>query len=75
MKIVELLEMGDKMLKLMSEKDVKRDYYRFVPMYYEYQNMRKNGVKYREAIRMLAEDYNTSKASIERAIRKLSEDC
>ena len=59
----------------MSEKDVNRDYYRFVPMYYEYLHKRECGVKYREAVKMLAEDYGTSRASIERAIRKLSEEC
>lgn len=75
MKVVELLEIGGKMLKLMSENDVNRDYYRFVPMYYEFIQMRRNGMKYREAVRMLADDYKTSKASIERAIKKLSQDC
>lgn len=75
MKIVELLEIGGKMLKLMSENDVKRDYYKFVPMYHEYKNMRSNGVKYREAVRMLAEEYHTSEASIGRAIRKLAKEC
>lgn len=75
MKVVELLEIGGKMLKLMSENDVNRDYYRFVPMYYEFLQMRRNGMKYREAVRMLADDYKTSKASIERAIKKLSQDC
>lgn len=75
MKVVELLEIGGKMLKLMSENDVNRDYYRFVPMYYEFLQMRRNGMKHREAVRMLADDYKTSKASIERAIKKLSQDC
>ncbi len=75
MKVVELLEIGGKMLKLMSENDVNRDYYRFVPMYKEYLNMRDAGIKYREAVRILAEDYGTSKASIERAIKKLSQEC
>lgn len=75
MKVVELLKIGGEMLKLMSEKEVKRDYYRFVPMYYEYLNMRKNGIKYRSVIEILANDYNTSRATIERAIRKLEEDC
>jgi len=75
MKVVELLEIGGKMLKLMSENDVNRDYYRFVPMYHEFNNMRDAGIKYREAVRMLAEDYKTSKTSIERAIKKLSQEC
>lgn len=75
MKVVELLKLGYETLKLMSENDVKRDYWRFVPMYYEFLNMRRNGVKYREAVRMLAESYSSSRATVERVVKKLGEDC
>lgn len=75
MKVVELLRIGGEMLKTMSENDVNRDDWRFVPMYEEFQTMRMNGLKYRECIRMLSEDYNVSRATIERAIRRLSSDC
>ena len=75
MKVVELLKIGKELLKMMSENDVKRDDYKFVKMYQEYLAMRKNGVKYRAAIQMLSEEYHTSKASIERAIRRLGKDC
>jgi hypothetical protein len=72
MKVVELLKIGSEVLKLMSENDVKRDDYKYVKMYQEYLNMRKSGVKYRVVIQMLADEYDTSRASIERAIRRLS---
>ena len=75
MKVVELLKIGKELLKMMSENDVKRDDYKFVKMYQEYLTMRKNGVKYRATIQMLSEEYSTSKASVERAIRRLSKDC
>ena len=75
MKVVELLKIGGELLKVMSENDVKRDDYRFVKMYHEYLNMRKAGIKYRAVIQMLSEEYNTSKASVERAIRRLGRDC
>ena len=75
MKVVELLKIGCELLKLMSENDVKRDDYRFVKMYHEYLNMRRNGIKYRAAIQMLSDEYHTSKASIERAIRRLGKEC
>ena len=75
MKVVELLKIGGELLKLMSENDVKRDDYRFVKMYHEYLNMRKSGVKYRVVIQMLAEEYHTSNASVERAIRRLGKEC
>jgi hypothetical protein len=75
MKVVELLKIGKELLKMMSENDVKRDDYKFLKMYQEYLAMRKNGVKYRAVIQMLSEEYHTSKASIERAIRRLGKDC
>lgn len=58
MKVVELLKLGAEMLKLMSENEVNRDDWRFVPMYEAFQEMRLKGVKYREAVRMLAEEWN-----------------
>lgn len=75
MKVVELLRIGSELLKVMSENDVKRDDYQFVKMYHEYQHKRKMGIKYREVIRMLAEEYHVSKASVERTIRRLGREC
>ena len=75
MKVVELLKVSGEMLKLMSQREVLRDDWRHVPMYEEFQNMRKNGMKYREAVRMLSEDYKISRATVERAIRRLGSEC
>lgn len=75
MKMIELLKIAAEMLKLMSKNEVNRDDWRFVPMYEEFQEMREKGVKYREAVRMLAEDYRVSRATVERAIRRLERDC
>ena len=75
MKVVELLKIGGEMLKLMSRNEVNRDDWRFVPMYEEFQEMRNKGVKYREAVRMLAEDYHVSRATVERAIKRLEGEC
>lgn len=75
MKVIELLKIGGEMLKLMSRNEVNRDDWRFVPMYEEFQQMRNNGVKYREAVRILAEDYHISRATVERAIKRLDADC
>ena len=75
MKVYEMLKLGGEMLKLMSENEVNRDDWRFVPMYEEFRVMRHNGMKYREAVRMLAEDYHISRATVERAIKRLERDC
>ena len=75
MKVVELVKISSEALKVMSENDVMRDDWRFVPMYEEFQTMRKNGLKYRECIRLLSEDYQVSRATVERAIRRLGSEC
>lgn len=75
MKVVELLKLGGEMLKLMSRNEVNRDDWRFVPMYEAFQEMRQKGVKYREVVRMLAEEYRVSRATVERAIRRLEGEC
>ena len=75
MKVVELLKICGELLKLMSRNEVNRDDWRFVPLYEEFQEMRDKGVKYREAVRMLAEDYHISRATVERAIKRLESDC
>lgn len=75
MKVVELLKIGGELLKTMSENDVKRDDWRYVKMYKEFMAMRGKGVKYSAAIQMLSEEYGTSKASVERAIRRLGKEC
>ena len=75
MKVVELVKINSEALKVMSENDVMRDDWRFVPMYEEFQTMRKNGLKYRECIRLLSEDYQVSRATVERAIRRLGSVC
>lgn len=74
MKVVELLKIGAEMLKVMSENDVMRDDFRFVKMYEEFQNMRQCEVKYREAIRMLSEDYGIGRSTIERAFSRLGKE-
>lgn len=75
MKVIELLKIGGEMLKLMSENEVNRDDWRFVPMYEEFREMREKGLKYREAVRILAEDYHVSRATVERAIKRLEGEC
>ena len=75
MKVVELVKISSEALKMMSENDVMRDDWRFVPMYEEFQSMREKGLKYRECVRMLSEDYHVSRATVERAIRRLDGEC
>lgn len=74
MKVVELLKISSPALKMLSDNEVCKDDWRFVPMYEEFVQMRQMGVKYTEAVRMLAEDYCCSRATIERAVARLGRD-
>ena len=75
MKVVELLKIGGEMLKLLSRSDATVNDYQFVPMYEEFQQMRKQGVKYRVAVRLLSEDYHIGRATVERVLKRLGEEC
>ena len=75
MKVVELLKIGGEMLKVMSAHEVYRDDWRYVALYETFLNMRANGMKYRAAIAVLSEEYQVSRATVERVIRRLGADC
>lgn len=75
MKVVEILKMVRPALKMLSENEVPRDDWRFVELYDTFQNMRNAGVKYREAVKELANDYKVSRATVERIIHRLGTNC
>lgn len=75
MKVVEILKLVGPALKMLSENEVPCDDWRFVDMYDTFQNMRSSGVKYREAVKELANDYQVSRATVERIIHRLGMNC
>lgn len=75
MKKIKLLKMLSEGLKMLSDCEVMRDDYRYIGMYEEFQNMRSSGLKYREAVRLLSEDYQIGRATVERVIKRLDGDC
>lgn len=75
MKKIELLKIMHEGLKRLSECEVMRDDFRHIKMYEEFQTMRENGLKYREAVRILAKDHKISRATVERIVSRLSGDC
>lgn len=75
MKVTELLEIGRLILAVMSRNGIRLDDYRYLKAYEEFRNMRYNRVKYREAIRMLAEENGISQRTLERIFRRLSGEC
>jgi hypothetical protein len=75
MKKVELLKILAEGLKMLSESEVMMNDYRYVPLYEAFMNMRSSGVKYRSVVRMLAEEYHISRATVERIVRRLDGEC
>lgn len=72
MKGVEFLILFRESLKFMSENDLKRDDYLFIPMYQEYEYRRGNNEKYSVIISILAKKYKISESSVKRVLRRLS---
>lgn len=75
MKKVELLKILCEGLKMLSRCEVMRDDYKFIGMFEEFQNMRRMGLKYREAVMRLAKEYHIGRATVERAIKRLEGEC
>ena len=75
MRVTELLRIGERILETMSRNNIMRDDFKYLKAYDEFQNMRYNKVKYRSAIRMLAEEYAVSERTLERIFKRLSKDC
>lgn len=72
MKVVELLKIGSEMLKMLSENGIRIGDYRYIEAYSDFLNLRKNRVKYRTAIKMLADEKHISQRTLERVFKRLS---
>ena len=75
MKVAEILKLSAPLLKWMSKNEVMLDDWQYVDLYEQYIVMRSYNIKYREIIRHLSEEYNISKSTVERVVRRLSKDC
>lgn len=75
MKVTELLKIGTSMLYIMSQNGIMRDDYQYLQAYEDFLNMRENRVKYRVAIKILADENNISERTLERIFKRLSGEC
>lgn len=66
--------MASEMLKVLSENGGTINDWRYLPMYCEFVNLRRNNVKYRAVIEDLSDKYGLSKTKIERVIRRFRKD-
>lgn len=75
MKVTELLKISRESLKLMSENGIYLDDYKYVDAYEQFLTMRSFGMKYRSAITMLAEERHIGERTLQRAFKRLSQEC
>ena len=72
MKVAKLVKISMEMLKVLSENGIRLDDYRYVEAYEEFLNMRHNRVKYRSAIRQIADEKHISERTLARIFKRLS---
>ena len=74
MKATELLQIGKQLLSIMSDNNLMRDDYKYLETFDAFLNMRKNRIKYRSAIKMLADEHHISERTLERIFKRLSKE-
>ena len=67
-----LLKLNLNQLKMMSDCDIPVTYYRYVPMYEDYLQMRRSGETKAYIILHLADKYDVSESTVKRVIKALS---
>ena len=72
MKMAKFVKISIGILKVMSENGIKIDDWQYVDVYEDFLNMRANKVKYRAAIKMLADEKHISQRTLERVFKRLS---
>ena len=67
-----LLKLNLNQLKMMSDCDIPVSYYRYIPMYENYLQMRRSGEKMAYITAVLTERYSVSESTVKRVIKALS---
>lgn len=75
MKMTEFIKIMTPALKMLSQNGLYLDDWKYVDAYERYRHMRSLGIKQRECIRMIAEEMNVSRRTVERAIKRLTKEC
>ena len=74
MRIIELLKISAKILKLLSENDIRTSDYRYIDLYTDYTKMLKDGEKVAYIVAVLSKRYGTSESSVFRILRRFRKD-
>lgn len=73
MKLIALLSICEKLLRMLDKYEVNIIDYRYIQMYYDFEEMRKTE-KYEYVIDTLASKYNTSISTVKRMLKKFNKD-
>ena len=68
---VELVKISSEAMKMMSNSGIKADDWQYIPMFEEYQDMRRRREKFRYIIAHLSDVYHISESSVKRIIKRL----
>lgn len=70
MLVVKLIEIGEKLMKLLSECDIRIDDFKYLDLYSDYQEMKKLGYKMTYIVTILSEKYHIGIASVYRVLNR-----
>lgn len=72
MRAIELVKISSEAMKVMSEIGIRTDDWRYVRMYEDFVEMRRNREKFRYIIAVLAERYGVSESTVKRVVGRMS---
>ena len=75
MKVIEILKLGEEILKVLQRSCIKIDDCKYVDLYEQYVDIIRSGGKSSYAVAMLSDKYGISERKVYYIIKKFSTDC
>lgn len=75
MKVVEILKLGQNILKTLQKARIRIEDVRYIGLYEDYQSFMNDGYKKSYAIAVLAERYNISERQVYYLLKRFETDC
>ena len=71
----EILKMGEEMLKTLHEAGIKTEYYQWLEMYRDYQEMKRAGEKTTYVVAMLSGRYRICERKVYKVLKAMTTQC
>ena len=75
MKVYEILSLAPEMLKTLHDCGIKPDDYKYINMYHEYTQIKKQGNKTTYAVAVLSTRYGICERKVYQILRRMKQDC